>query len=561
MIERIWNKVKIIYRNKQGTLFSSTLVVALTLLLARILGVVKLSVFTSYYTKEQLDLFLAAFRLPDFVFEVLVAGSIASCFIPIISDLVRQDKNKGKVMTFSVAISVWFLLFWGIIFVVSLPFFSKIVRILVPGYTEKEVMLIAAMSKNILFFQVPFLLLGNILAAILQNEKSFFIPGLAPVVYNMGIILGVLLWADGLGLQAALYGVVLGAVMYLFVLLPALFALDYPLSMRLSLFSKEVKKFFKLFVPRLVSSIIAQIDASVDLALSTLRGLGSYTSFYLARNLQILPVSFLGIAISQTALPFFSDLYNQGKKEDLLEVFLKLVLQIFFIVLPIVIFFIILRVPTVRLLFGREKFDWIATVQTANVLSWFAVSLPFHTAYYLITRGFFATQDTKTPLVVGAIFTIFNTLLSFVFIKYLNLPVWFLAASFSISMILNSSLLFYLLIKKLNHLRLDFLLVKLGSIFFIAGITAVWVFLSKRFLDGLVFDTTRTIQLFFLTATCVISGLFLYLYLAWIFLPQELADLFRLFKRLNIFKRVIPKNKKIFYPAHEPTEDTGPRIY
>lgn len=561
MIKGIWDKVKVIYRNKQGTLFSSTLAVALTLLLARILGVIKLSVLTSYYTKEQLDLFLAAFRLPDFIFEILVAGSIASCFIPIISDLARQDKSKIKIVSFSASVSIWFLFFWGIVFIITLPFFSEIIQVLVPGYTGKEVLLISEMSKSILFFQVPFLLLGNILSALLQNEKSFFIPGLAPVVYNAGIILGVLWWADNFGLQAALYGVILGAVMYFLILLPALLALEYPFFIHISLFSGQIKKFFKLFFPRMLSSVIAQIDASVDLALSTLRGLGSYTSFYLARNLQILPVSFLGIAISQTALPFFSDLYNQGKKKDLLEVFLKLVMQIFFIVLPIVVFFTILRVPIVRLLFGREKFDWIATVQTANILSWFAISLPFHTAYYLITRAFFAIQDTRTPLIVSIIFTIFNTVLSFIFIKYLNLPVWFLALSFSISMILNSSVLFYILIKKLNHLRLGFLVVKFGSIFFVTGITAAWVFLLKRFLDGLIFDTARTIQLFFLTATCVSSGLFLYLYLAWIFLPQELGDLVKLFKRLNVFKKVVPKDKKIFYPAHESTEDTGPRVY
>jgi putative peptidoglycan lipid II flippase len=554
----MWHQLKNLYKSKQSTLYASTIVVALTLFVARILGLVKLRVLTGYFDKSQLDLFFAAFRLPDFIFEVFVAGSISSCFIPIISEIVDKKKNgKDEIMIFSQSLSLIFLFSWIIIFLVMKIFAKNIVEILVPGYTAAQVNMVSSMSLTILFYQVPFLLLGNVLSAILQTEKQFLIPGIAPAFYNLGIIAGVILFAQKHGLYGALYGVGIGSVLYFITLFLGVYILGYPIKIKIYLFDKKIKRFFNLFWPRFFNSLTAQVDATVDLALSTLRGVGSYSSFYLARNLQILPVSFFGIAVSQTALPFFSRLYHQNKKEELMQLLVKFVLQITFIMMPFVIFFTALRVPIVRLFFGGDKFDLLATQRTANVLSIFALSLPFHTVYYLITRAYFAIQDTKTPFVTGVIFTLSNTLLSIIFIKVLNLPVYFLALSFTTSITLNTAVLFYLLVKKLDSVKIvpvlgKFLLMGLNTI---ATTFVVWV--SLKLLDGLVFDTGRTINLFILTMICVFIGSMVYLYLSWIFVPAELKSVLSLVYRFSFFKKTISKYKEIFYTGKTdiPLED------
>lgn len=551
-----------IYALKQNTLYTSTLVVASTLVLARVFGLVKLRVLTTFYTQQQLDLFFAAFRLPDFIFEIFVAGSIASCFIPIISDVFDGAKeNKREALKFAQSLSVIFLFCW-VAFLILMHFYAAgIVRLLVPGYTESQVAQVTQMSTTILFYQVPFLLLGNIVAALLQASHQFLVPGFAPAFYNLGIIIGILFWHDQSGIYGAIFGVILGSVLYCLSLLLGLILLGFPLKLEFDFFNKRVMAFFRLFWPRFFNSITTQIDATVDLALSTLRGVGSYTAFYLARSLQILPVSFFGIALSQSVLPFFASLYHQGKKKELLDLLMKLILQIIFVMLPIVIFFTALRIPLVRLFFGGQKFAWEATVTTANVLSVFALSLPSHTVYYVITRAYFAIQDTRTPFITGLIFTALNTFLSVVFINFYRLPIWYLALSFSISITLNSAVLLIILLKRLDSYRLPNLIAKLSLMAFVTVTTLAIVWTTKRLLDGLIFDTTRTLNLFLLTLFCVLVGLSTYLYLAWVFLPQQLNETLGLLSRLGVLKKTLSRYRqaldasKILIPGEDQVED------
>jgi len=540
--------IKRIYTQKQHTLFNSTVIVAMTLIIARILGLIKLRVLTGFYSQQELDLFLAAFRIPDFIFEVFVAGSIASCFIPIVNDILDDNTdNKEQAMLFAQSLSFIFLCFW-LVFIVIMSFYAKsITGWLVPGFNSAQINKIASMSNTILFFQVPFLLMGNVIAALLQSSRQFLVPGLAPIFYNLGIILGVVLWAKSFGLNGAILGIIFGSAFYFLILFIGLFYLKFPLQRKICLFSPRLKRFFRLFWPRFFTSATVQIDATVDLALSTLRGLGSYTSFYLARNLQILPVSLLGIAISQSALPFFSTLYHQGKQKELMNLFIKLVLQIVFVMLPFVIFFISLRILLVRLFFGGQMFDWEATVNTAKVLSVFALSLPFHTVYYLITRVYYAIEDTRTPFITSLIFTALNTVLSIIFIKVYQLPIWFLALSFTISIAINSTVLLLILLKRLDHYHLTSLIYQFAMMFFISLTTFSIVWTSKRLLDELVFDTTRTLNLFLLTLTLVVIGLAVYLYLAWVFLPKILFEALNLFTRVSFIQKSLNRYRKFLY--------------
>jgi len=540
--------LKRVYSFKQTTLYSSTIVVAITMIVARLLGLLKLRFLTSYYPQEQLDLFFAAFRIPDFIFEIFVAGSIASCFIPIINDILEDnEKNRREAMVFSQSLSLIFLACWLLFLGLMLFFAQDITRLLVPGFSPSQVEKVTAMSTTILFFQVPFLLLGNIMGALLQASHQFLVPGLAPILYNLGIILGILFWHNSNGIYGAVFGVILGAILYFLLLFLGIVILGFPLKVSYQLNSPRILTFFRLFWPKFFSSITTQIDATVDLALSTLRGAGSYTSFFLARNLQILPVSFFGIAIAQSALPFFSRLHNQGKKKELTDLFIKLTLQILFIMMPFVVFFTALRIPIVRLFFGGQKFAWEATVTTANVLSVFALSMPLHTLYYVITRVYFAIQDTRTPFIVGLVFVLVNTILSLLFINVYQLPIWYLALSFTISITLNSTILLYLLIKRLDEFRLSELVLKLLLLFFITITTLAIVATSKRLLDGLIFDTTRTLNLFILTLSCVFIGSVSYLYLSWVFIPQQLRETFGLLTRFSIIKKTFMKYRKLWH--------------
>ena len=170
------------------------------------------------------------------------------------------------------------------------------------------------------------------------------------------------------------------------------------------------------------------------------------------------------------------------------KIIIDSILNILFLIIPISIFFVFARTPLVRLFFGGDKFDWQATVQTALTLSYFSFALPFHAIYYLLTRCFYAVMDSKTPFFISVVAILVNTGLSLLFVFYFHFPIWSLAISFSISMIMNSSTLFFFLSKKISGFDYRFLAIELGKILFASATAGIPSYFLMRFLDGLVFE-------------------------------------------------------------------------
>ena len=284
-----------------------------------------------------------------------------------------------------------------------------------------------------------------------------------------------------------------------FVQLPLLFSSDFTYRLILKK-TRGLVDFIRLVIPRTFTIIVAQIDATIDLTLATLLGGGAYTVFYLAQHLQLLPVSVIGIAFGQASLPYLTEIYQEKRLEEFKKIVTDSLLNIFFLTVPIALFFIFARTPLIRLFFGGQKFDWDATVATAVTLSYFSIALPFHSVYYLLTRCFYATLDSKTPFYIGFISILINTILSLAFVFYFHLPIWALAISFSISMTLNSTALFVILWKRISGFNLTLIMSELLKMVLAAGASGVFSYFLMKFLDGLIFDTSFTINVFLLLA-------------------------------------------------------------
>ncbi|PJE63912.1 hypothetical protein COU89_00715 [Candidatus Roizmanbacteria bacterium CG10_big_fil_rev_8_21_14_0_10_45_7] len=536
-----------LYKRSYKTLFASTVIVVSTMVLARIFGLWKYRVLTSYYTGAERDLFFAAFRIPDLVFDVLILGSLSACYIPLISKVQAEDgEDVQRVHSFTLTLIVLFLLTWAVIVGVIFPLRYGLFQLVVPGFSPQNQRLAADLSMYLLLIQVPLLIVGNVYASYMQSRKQFLVPGLAQIAYTVGIVFSIIVGARIWGLRAALIGAGIGAFLYCLSLLPGM-----------KLFTKGTRilpwnhplitTFVVMFIPRLASMAIVQFDATIDVALASLKGVGAMSAFSLAQSLQIIPVTLIGVALGQAVLPFFVEYAHKKNYHELMRNVTRLLLLVFFVTMPFVVFFTTLRIPVTRLIFGGEKFDWDSTVSTAYTLSAFAISMPFHTAYYIIVRAFFSLDDTKTPLVVGFYATVFNSLLSVLFIVILKLPVWYLAVSFSISIALQVMTLYVMLVWRIDGIKLKDVLPRFVLIALIALVTAVLVWLLRKLLDGLVFDTTRTIQVLWLTATCVFMGLAVYGYAAWAFIPDEFDQLINLFKRLRVVKATIDRYTKLFY--------------
>lgn len=534
-MDKLIDRTKQLLFAKQTSIISSTLLIAAMVMLSRIFGFLRYRTLTAYFTKEQLDIYFAAFRMPDLIFEILITGALTTSFIPF---FIKYDKNKElQSQTISSVMNIILAVLFGFIIVLTL-FLRQLMPLITPGFDDHKISMITYYSQLLLLGQLPFLVFGNFLTGISQARKMFVLPAIAPIIYNLAIIVATAMLAPTWGLLAPVIGVIMGSIIFLVIQLPIITKCDFHYKFVIRM-SKALWEFFKLAVPRIFTVLVAQIDATVDLTLTTLLGSGSYTIFYLAQHLQLLPVSVIGVAFGQASLPYLTEMYQEKNTEQFRKIVIDSILNLFFLTIPIASFFMFARTPIVRLFFGSEKFDWQGTNLTALTLSYFSISLPFHTIYYLLTRCFYAIFDSRTPFYISIFSVITNAVLSMYFILILKMPVWSLGVSFSVSMILSVLLLLGLLYIKLHGLNLVLLLVesaKMLSATFLASYAANSL---KDLLDGLIFDTTRTINVLLLIITIFVFYFLLYLLLSWLFSVREMYLLTQMMFKVKEYKKRI----------------------
>lgn len=534
-MEKFINNTKRVIFHKQKDILSSAIILSSMFMLARLFGFLRLRTFNSYFSKEEIGIFLAAFRLPDFIFEILITGALSAAFIPLFVKYKHQEEKFAE--NISTIINCVLLALLILIFIVTF-FIDALSPIIMPGFSSEDIQTISTMSHVLLFAQLPFMVLGNILSGVSQANRIFFITALAPVVYNLGIIFGTIIFAHTLGLYAPVAGVIIGSIFFFLVQTPIVFITRF--RYKLLVFNKLIiNEFVGLFLPRFLTVITRQIDLTVDLMLSSLLGTGPYAIFYFAQSLQFFPVTFVGVAFGQASLPYLSDLFAEKKIAEFRKIFVDSILQLFFLSIPLALFFIFARTPIVRLALGGPKFDWEGTVQTAKTMSYFALSIPLHTIFYFITRSFYAIHNTRTPFKINAFSTVINTLLSVYFILYLHLPVWTLAFSFSIAITINITLLLLLFHKHIGGFDINKLIKNTLKICIAAFISSLAAYCIMKLLALLVLDTTRTIHIFFLLLTTFTSFGMFYIFFSWLMNNEEIYLLGTLLVKIKEIKKMI----------------------
>lgn len=533
MLGRLLHMSSRLMTKKQPTVLSAAFVIGFTVFLSRILGLLRDRLLATYFSVDELGIYFAAFRLPNFLFELLIIGALSTAFIPVFTTLlVKENQDKAFEMGSSLINASTLLI---IVLLLPLTIFARpLSYLLVPGFSGAERDLMVAFTRIMLLGQLLPLVIGNFTTGMLQSMQRFLLPALAPVIYNIGIIAGIIVLSPTLGMWGAVWGVVIGAALYLIVQLPLLWSLGYRHKLKITV-NHPVKEVFRLMLPRTFGVAVSQIDLTADLILASFLGTRAVTIFHFAQHLQQLPIGLFGATLAQAALPTLSVAVAEKKWDDFKNLLLASMHQILFFVLPASAMLIILRTPIVRLVFGAAKFDWDATVMTGYTLSLFAVSIFAQSLIHLFGRGFYALHDTKTPVTIGIISVVVNTLLSIVLVLGLRFDVWALALSTSIASVLNAFLLFVALYKKIDGFDLQKLIFPPIKMMIASVCTGVFLYLPMKLFDQLVFDTTRVFDLILLTGVASISGLSVYIFLAWFLDIEEVGTFFSLLQK---FKRV-----------------------
>lgn len=530
---KLFRQTLSIFTRTQTNILSAASVIMATVAISRVLGLLRDRLLAARFTPDELGVYYAAFRLPNMIFELLVMGALASAFIPVFTAHLTTKSTKDAFAMASSVINIGVLVF-GILSLPMVIFAKELSHLLAPGFNANQITLMASFTQIMLLAQVFPLILGNFFTGILQSFRNFLLPSLAPIVYNLGIIVAIILLTPFVGLYAPVIGVVLGAIFFALIQIPTVIALGYKHDFKFGFGNQGAREVGKLMLPRTLGLAVSQIDTTVDLILSTLLGAGAVTVFNFALHLQQVPVGLFGASIAQATLPSLSHYFAQENLEEFKKIFISSFHQILFLVVPLSVVLVVLRIPMVRLVFGASVlFDWESTVATGKTLAFFSLSLFAQALVHLLARTFYAMHDSKTPVIVGAFSIIINTVLSLMFILIYHYQVWALGISSSIASIVNMILLLIFLDRKVGSINRWQLLFPAFKIFLSGMVAGIALYIPIKLLDQLVFDTTKTINLIMLTGVSAVIGLSVYMFFAWFLEVPQVAVLSKIFRRLK----------------------------
>src|SRR5258706_2742101 len=530
--------------SEHTSILSAAAVIMIMTVASLILGLARQRVILLFFNPTEAALFFAAFRLPDLVFEVLIYGMFSSAFIPIFTKLLKKENNEAW-ETAGRTVNI-FLLIFGIAAVLIAIFADQLYRLIAPGYSVSQIHIIANLAR-IMFFAQGIFVVSYVLTSVLESLRRFLIPALAPLIYNLGLIVGTLLFHSQLGLMAPAIGVVMGALTHFLIQLPLAYKLGFRFSKSLRP-DDGVKHIAVLAAPRLIDLSFQQIADTTVLFFASIISTASYTYFTLANSLQAAPVRLFGTSLAKAALPTLTrESENLPKFKEIL---FKTIYQMFFLVMPVVTIFIVLRIPTIRILFGTSIFDWKSTVETGMVLTAFAIGIPFQTFVPMLARSFYALHDTRTPVMVCLIGDSFVILTDLILIKGFRFSSWALAFSFSFGALIEAIVLIYLLRKRLANFSIISVIMPLWRTTAASLISGGVMFYLLKFFDkwdpikiarpivfeNFVLDTRYTFDLIVLTILVAGIGVLIYIMMALLLKSSELFEIWHALrrKRLNL---------------------------
>jgi len=391
---------------------SAALIIGTAGLAAKILGVFRDRVLAGQFgAGSTLDMYYASFRIPDLVFNLIVLGALSAGFIPIFCEHMKKgEKEAWELVNYVLNLLILALVSLSVLLVIFAPFFMRLIS---PGFTAQEVRTSAELTR-IMFLSPIFLGLSAVFGGVLQSMKRFFVYSLAPILYNVGIIIGAVFLTEEFGVHGLAWGVVLGAFMHLIVQLAASIALGFRYRPIFSVRHKGLRDLVRMMVPRTLSLAVAQLNLLVVVIIGSTLQDGSIAIFNFAFNLQSVPLGLFAISLAIASFPALSE--AAGDAKEFIKTVSITMRQILFFMIPVSLLLIILRAQIVRSVFGSGRFDWEDTILTMNTLGIFSISLFAQGLIPLLSRAYFAQKDSRTPFFIGLTAAGVNIVLSIVFV-------------------------------------------------------------------------------------------------------------------------------------------------
>ncbi len=379
-------------------LHQAAYLLALFALLSQLLALVRDRLLAGNFgASHTLDVYYAAFRIPDLLFATVASLLSLYALLPVLARLEAQGKGSAGFL------SQILLIFFVVIGVLAAAIFMlapALAPLVAPGIAEDNLVVL----MRILLLQPILLGASNILASLTQMRHRFVLYAVSPLLYNLGIIFGIVMLYPRMGLSGIAWGVVIGAAMHVALQVP-FFSSERTVPMPLREVLARLREVLTLSIPRTLALSMGQISLLILTAMASFLAPGSIAIFMFAFNLQAVPLAIIGVSYSVAAFPTLSRLHASGEKGEFLRHVEAALRHMLFWAIPATVFVIVLRAQLVRAILGSGSFDWEATRLTAAALALFVVSLCAQSIALLVARGYYAAGRTARPLIFALLST------------------------------------------------------------------------------------------------------------------------------------------------------------
>jgi putative peptidoglycan lipid II flippase len=403
----------------------SSLIVAVFFGIDKLLGLVRqIIIGRQFGVSQELDAFNAANNLPDLLFAVISGGALAIAFIPVLSATMEEKGRRAAWELFS-RVANWAFLITGLLSIVILIFADSIVKTevgIVPGFTPELQDLVVELMRYNLIATLIFSLSGLVIAG-LQANQHFFLPALAPVLYDVGQIfgaiflapsegyqiLGITLPTAGLGIHGLVYGVILGAFLHLIVQIPGLIRYQFRWSPLLGIRQPELHSVARMMAPRIITIGAFQLIFVMQDNLASRLDIGSVTALAYGWLIMQVPETIIGTAVGTAILPTLSELFARGNEDQFEGRVSRAIRILLALTIPIAVLMIVGIRPLIQIAFNFDPSGTELVVWAARA---FLVGLVGHSLLEIGARAFYARQNPKIPLLAALISTASFFLLS-----------------------------------------------------------------------------------------------------------------------------------------------------
>ena len=378
-------------------LVTASLILTVAALASRLLGWIRLLVIGSQFgASRELDAYFAAFRIPDAIFQLVVAGALSAALIPVFSSYRARGQEREAWLLASSVINLVLIALaaFSLVMAIFAPVFVPIVA---PGFDAPTTELTVRMTRVMLISPV-LIGMGAVVSGILNSYQQFTIPAIAPLLYNLAIIGAAIFLAPIMGVEGLAVGVAVGSLAHLLIQVPNLAKVGQRYDLTIGLSHPGVRRVAWLMGPRTLGLAAGQLNFLVSTVLASGLPEGSLTAYNYAFQLSQIPVGVIGVSIAVALFPTLSQDAALGRIGAIRQQVAGAIRVLVFAAAPLMAIMIVLREPLTSVFYEYGAFSDAAADRTASALLFFAIGLGGHIVVHVLARTFYAMQDTRTPV-------------------------------------------------------------------------------------------------------------------------------------------------------------------